>query len=193
MARRRRTRLADVHQSRLHLTYVEVSTMAPYTQAPAWNVSFVFRDNNDKYSAVGASVGGLALFAEVQATADALAVALEAISNARLFSYSIERVFRNDVTTAPPPESEVERKLRIPLGTAAFPDVTYLEIPSPVFTIETPGTDIVDNANALVAAVIDEVLTGAALPGNGWATYYGADLTRAGTPFIMHRNRKKKA
>lgn len=165
--------------------------MAPFNEAPAWVVSFLFEDNNGKVSSTSLAVAGAALFAEVEATADGLAVAMEAISNARLKQYSISKRYDNDVVTIAPPESEVERKLKIPFGTAQFPDVTSLEIPSPVFTIEISGTDIVDAANPLVAAVIDEVITGAAGPGNGWATYYGADLTRAGTPFMMHRNRKK--
>lgn len=165
----------------------------PFNIRPTWTIGFYFRDNNGKTSSTSLSLTGSVLFVEAQAAAAALADALQAVSNARLEDYSIGRTWTNDDTSPIPPESEVERKLRIPFGTAEFADITSLEIPSPVFGIETPGTDVVNPANPLVAAVIDAVLNGAPGTDNGFTTYYSDDLTRVGTPFVMHRNRRKSA
>ncbi len=164
--------------------------MAPFNPRPGWDVVFSFRDNNGNVARTSIAAASGFLFNDVNDAALLLATALEAISSARVIDYSINRTYQNSVTTTPPAESDVRRKLKMPFGTAEFPDVLSLEIPSPVFTIETPGTDIVDVANTLVANVINAVVDGPVGLANGFVTYYGADLTRAGTPFLTTRTRK---
>jgi hypothetical protein len=129
---------------------------------------------------------------DVETSAENLAAALDAISSAQLESYGILRQYRENAPVAPAAESEVERKLRIELGTATRLAVSSMEVPSPIFTIEIAGTDVVNPADAAVVNLLDELTNGLLTPGNGIVTWFGADITRASTPVIIHRNRKAK-
>lgn len=157
-----------------------------------WSAYFSFRDNNDRTSGTGVDYPGDLTEAEVTAAATALATDLQAISNASLEVMIITRRLINDTPPVPAPESEVERKLRFELGTALRRNVSSMEVPSPVFSIEQVGTDAVDPANPLVAALISELTAGLLLPGNGPITYYGEDITRAEAPRIKHRATGRK-
>lgn len=161
------------------------------TAENVWLVSYTFRDNNNKTATCGVSYAGAMTFAEVELAAEALAVDLDAISSAALDRYGIVRRYVEGTPATPPADSEVERKLIVSLGTATHRGVSSIEVPSPVFTIEINGTDVVDPANALVTALISELTAGLLLPGNGPVTWFGADLTRAEPPYIDHRNRDK--
>lgn len=157
-----------------------------------WTAWFSFRDNNDRISGTGVDYAGDLTELEVTTAATALAADLQAVSNASLEAMVLTRRLVNDAPPVPAPESEVERKLRFELGTALRRNVSSVEVPSPVFTIEQVGTDAVDPANPLVAALISELTSGLLLPGNGPITYYGADITRADSPRIKHRATGKK-
>jgi hypothetical protein len=164
--------------------------MAFITQV--WSAFFSFRDNNNNTAGCGVDYPGDLTEAEVTLAATSLATDLQAASNAALEVMVLTRRLINDAPPVPTPESEVERKLRFNLGTALRRNVSSIEVPSPVFTIEQAGTDAVDPANALVAALISELTAGILLPGNGPITYYGEDITRAEAPVIVHRTRKPR-
>lgn len=156
-----------------------------------WDVNLTFVDNNDKGGYCSFKLPGTLLIAEAQGVATAVAGAMQAVSDAALTEMSISRSYVNDAPPVAPATSEVERKLRIPLGTDEFPEVTSIEVPSPAFTLEVNGTDVVDVTTPAVAALVDLLTEGSLGPGNGLITYYGADITRAGTPYVTHRNRKR--
>lgn len=160
--------------------------------APFWRVTFVFGDNNGKTAACGVAYPASLAYADVATSAGNLAADLDAISDAVLLNYQISTQFVEDAPAAAPATSEVERKLLIPLGTSLTPNATSIEVPSPVFGIEVNGTDVVDSTNPLVDALLDELTRGLLTPGNGPVTYYGADITRAGTPTIVHRTRRAR-
>lgn len=162
------------------------------TLSGGWSVTYMFKDNNNKFATCSIDYAAALTQVEAEAAAAALATDLQNISNAELVSYTMLRQWVEDAPVAPPAESEVERKLRFSLGTALKPNVASIEVPSPVFTIEVANTDVVDPANPLVTALISELTSGLLLPGNGPVTHYGADITRADNPTIVHRTRAAK-
>jgi hypothetical protein len=165
--------------------------MAPFVPRVAWSVQYFFRDNNSKLSSTSTNITGTATYADAEASAAVLAATLENISNARLVYYTITREVANGLTTAPPPESEVERKLIVPLGTANFEKIGSLAVPSPIFSIEIADTDQVNPLDLNVIALRDAIVNGAVGAGNGFSTFRGEDYTRTSVPFVSHRNRRK--
>lgn len=167
-----------------------------WVPSDTWNVGFTFVDNNGNMAGVGvyysAEEGlGFSNIEAVRMAAESLASDLQAISNASLVKMTISRSVINDAPQAAAPESEVERKLVMSLSTAKHPNVSRVEVPSPVFTIEIPGTDMVHRDEPLVAALINELTAGLLLPGNGPVTYYGADIIKVEDPiYVAHRRRK---
>lgn len=155
-----------------------------------WMLNVGFEDNNGNYASCGISLPGALPLIEAEASAAALIAAMGVLSTARIVSYSITRGYENDNTSAPAADSEVERKLVIPLGTNAHRSVSKLEVPSPAFGLELAGTDVVDETDAGIIAIRTLLTQGLPTPGNGFVAYYGADITRTGTPFITHRSRK---
>ena len=163
-----------------------------FVPRPYWNINFGFRDNNEKVASVSTKVPGALTEAEVTTRVTALAAALQAVSDAAIFTATIEKGFVNDTPPTPPTSSEVERKLNIPLGTALVENATSMEVPSPLFSLEIDGTDIVDQTDPLLVTLLGLLTAGALGPGDGSVTYYGDDITRAGAPVITHRNRRAK-
>lgn len=167
-----------------------------WVPADTWDVTFSFEDNNGNTATVGvhysAAEGlGFSNIEAVRTAAESLAADLQAVSNASLTKMHITRSVINDAPQAAAPESEVERKLVMSLSTAKYPNVSRVEIPSPVFTIEIPGTDMVHRDEPLVAALINELTAGLVLPGNGPVTYYGADIVGVEDPiYVAHRRRR---
>lgn len=157
--------------------------------AGQWAVNFTFRDNNGKIGACSVYYSSARTFDEVNTALADLRSALESASNAKLVDYSILRLFNNDSQAAPPPESEVERKLRVPLNSVQRPNATSIEVPSPVFGMEVDGTDVVDPADPAVVALIDALTQGSIGAGTGPVTWFGEDLIGAGSPVIVHRSR----
>lgn len=156
--------------------------------------SFSFEDNNDEIASTGLWLPAVPAFADVEARFAALSAVLTPLSNARLKQAFYSRLAREvPELAAPVPESEVERKLELVFGTAN-PRVTFTqEIPSPVFSLETRGTNNVDPANPLLAAYVDEVLTGVFGPANGAVTYFGQQLNKLISARIVHRTRRAKS
>lgn len=154
-----------------------------------WQVNFTFQDNNDKTATVGVAFPGATIFADLLNDVAALATDLAAISDAALVSYTMTRIFNEDTDPTPPASSEVERKLLIPLNAGAYRNASSMEVPSPVFTIEQDGTDVPLASSAALLALIDQLTQGRLAPGNGIVTAYGLDITSAGTPTVVHRNR----
>lgn len=166
--------------------------MAPFNPTPSWYVAFSFYDNNNNIASTGVHYPASRSYAEVVDDAQALAGLLEAISNARLSRIDIVSTLRNADVSMPPPESEVERKLSISMGSAQYPNSARLEVPSPIFGLEIPGTDVVnDDApawQALRAGLVGTVLD----PGGGASDYRGVELTNVSRAVVVHRNRKPR-
>lgn len=143
-----------------------------------------FRDNNNKQSSMlfylPAAVDTLA---EGLAAGNALRDAIAPLTNAALDGGSISFPLGEDAPGTAIPESEVERKLFLPFRGANKRQTYITSIPSNVFTIETAGTDVVDQANPLVAAAIAAIIA-QAVTNRGEAL-----LTLAGYPYVDHRNR----
>lgn len=165
--------------------------MAPVAR-PRWEVSYTFRDNNDKTSAVNVYFPEALDYAGVLAAANSLAVDMQDVSNASIIGWRISRSVVENAAPAAPPESEVERKLRIPLGTVEFENASSMEVPSPVFSLEQPGTDVVASGNLLLVQLVNSLTNGGLGGGNGITTILGEDITRAGVATIVHRTRKAR-
>lgn len=159
---------------------------------PSWVVGFGFIDNNENVARVSTRLPATLTAAEVDTRMVALGAALQDISDARLFTADATLSYFEDAPVAITPTSEVERKLVIPLGTEDTPNATEMEVPSPRFTLEIDGTDVVNPADADLVVLLGLLTAGSIGPGNGSVTYYGADITRAGRPVIRHRNRRAR-
>ena len=157
-----------------------------------WGVNYSFVDNNDKSATVSISLPGTLAFADAQTAAAAIGTALDTISNATLVRYTFLRSYVETAPAAPPAESEVERKLSLVLASSYPTTKVSLQIPSPVFTLETDNTDIVDPGDAQLAGLISALITGGVGPGNGITTYRGDDVTGLETAQIIHRYRRPK-
>lgn len=157
----------------------------------AWEAAVSFRDNNGKTAAVGFYLPAGLTQLEAQGVFTAVANAMGAVSDAAIIGGSLTRAYAQDTPATPPATSEVERKLRIPLDAGIYRNATAVEVPSPAFTHEISGTDVVDVNSPAIAALLDLLAQGSLGPANGLVTYWGADITATGTPFVTHRNRKK--
>lgn len=110
-----------------------------------------------------------------------------ALTQNRLLGASLAFPFREDAPIAVIPNSaESERKLVIVFDVDNGRGVVVQEIPSPVFDIETSGTDEVDPSNPLVAAYTDVILNGALGPLNGAVNQYDLQITGVRRAFIRH-------
>jgi hypothetical protein len=164
-----------------------------FVQAPTWNVTFSFIDNNLNYATMSFNLPGTLDAAGAQAAATGLSAALVPISNAKLDKWVLSRSTYSDAP-APAAESEVERKLMLTFEDATGRFKSSIQVPSPVFTIEQYGTDAVNPANALVAAVVAAVTNGGVGGGNAAIAFSGADLVRLfGKPTVRHVGRKPQA
>lgn len=166
--------------------------MAPFNPSNNWFVSFTFRDNNGNVANTSVYYPASRSYTEVVDDATALAGLLENISNARLIRFGIVTDFINADQSPPPAESEVERKLSVTMGSAAYPNSSRLEVPSPIFGLEIPGTDVVSEDNgqwqALRAGLVGTVLD----PGGGVSDYRGVELTNISRAVVVHRGRKPR-
>lgn len=161
-------------------------------QRPVWDLTVTWQDNNNNTATSSVSLPGSLSFAEVQASTNLLVGAMNSVSDALVSSYAITRTTVEDAVLAPPPSSEVERKLYIPLGTSQFAKASSLTVPSPIFGLEIAGTDIIDETNGAWTVLRDLLISGLIGPGNGFSTYFGEDITRTGTPYIVHRKRSPR-
>lgn len=159
-----------------------------------WSIAYQFRDNNGNTSSASVNVDSTVILADIQTLAATLAARLSAVSDAELVGYSLSLQYTEDSPVAALETSEVERKLRVPLTAGVYRNASYLEVPSPRFTLEVNGTDIVDLADPAIVALREALVNaGGVLGSSGLRTYFGADITATGEPFVTHRNRKKSA
>lgn len=87
------------------------------------------------------------------------------------------------------PAAESERKLVLVFDVGAGQGTVVQEVPSPVFDIETDGTDEVDPADPLVAAWVNHVVNGAIGPANGAVNQYNIGITGLVRAYVAHRGR----
>jgi hypothetical protein len=162
-----------------------------FVAADTWQCGLTITDNNGNKGSFAFNMPGALTAVAVQNALTTLATSVQLIIDGAITSVNFSKVVFNDAPPATLASSEVERKLRIPLGTVKFePGVTSVEIPSPLFTLEQPGTDVVVPAvGSPLADVVLFLTSGLVTPGNGPVTYYGEDLTRVGTMVIKHRGR----
>lgn len=151
--------------------------------------SLTFRDNNAEIAQFGFyTPNALALVDIVQRVQD-VATAAQAVSNASIIGGSISIPLVEETPAAPVAESEVERKLLLFGETESRRQKVNYFLPSPLFTIESAGTNDVSTANPLVAALIDVLTQGRLLPGNGAVSVSGLDVLRIVRATIRHYGR----
>lgn len=154
-------------------------------------VSLTTADNNGLTAASGAFVPRTWSDAQVGNFFVTLIAAFEALTVGRVTNGSRSLQFEqtdNNIVAAP--SAEVERKLFIPLAGAGNARVLF-SVPAPTFNIEQVGTNVVDPADPLVAALITALLTGGPLSA-GIVSNQGVPMSRLdGTPYIGHETRRK--
>lgn len=158
----------------------------------SWMVSFIFRDNNDNFATVSAQLPATLTAAQVETFAAGLSIELQARSSAALASWNMFKVFANDAPPTPAAESEVERKLVLMWSSADGRDLAKMEIPSPVFTLEVDGTDVIPTSAAGLAPLVAIMTNGGAGGGNGPVTSSRTDITKLKNAAISHRYRTPK-
>lgn len=150
--------------------------------------SMSFQDNNGNTSSMSFSFATATNTLALALTAgNALRDAVANLTNARILGGTVSFPLVEDAPTAWVPESEVERKLYVPFVGPNGRVVYSSEVPSPLFGLETAGTDIIDVANAAIAAYLVAVTTNA-------RSNRGEALTSplAGAMYIAHRGRGRR-
>lgn len=158
------------------------------------SLSYQMSDNNGNKGGTGVNLPNGIGADDALTFATNLETALAALSNARIDAASVSLPFTQPATYTfvAPPESEIERKLLVTFSDATGRFKSVMSIPSPVFTLESAGTDIVPITNALIQDLATAVLTGPLGPGNGAVTAQGVDLTRILSAVIVHRARSRR-
>jgi hypothetical protein len=160
---------------------------------PNFHLGYSFRDNNGQVSSTGLMLPGSLAFADANTFAAAVAIQLQALSDAYLTGYFIQYGGTNDAADPLTDSSEVERKLSLTFDAGTYKNAYKMEIPSPIFAIEQPRTDVADVTNTALATFIASMLNGPGGAGNGPRTYYGQDLTALARAVVMHRARKPRS
>jgi hypothetical protein len=120
-------------------------------------ISFTFDDNNRNIglTSVYRSTVPADTITSILDDAQVLRDALVPLSTARLLSSTGNILFEEQADEAvAAPESDVRRKLILVFRTSNYYSRVRMEIPSPSFDIETDGTNRVDPADPLVAALV---------------------------------------
>lgn len=158
-----------------------------------WTIGFQFSDNNGNVADTAVHAPASMAYADVVALAANLATDLQSVSDARLTGFLVYSRSVNDDVSPIAASSEVERKLHITMGTATDPAATRMQVPSPVFALEQPRTDVVDPTYPGFVQLTASLTAGNIGANNGPVTYYGADLTRITKAIITHRARKPRS
>lgn len=115
--------------------------------------SYGFRDNNDNVANSSIYHVSSDDLADVLDNINALEAALNPITDAQLFDAIVSR-YASLTEAAPPAVSDVRRKLFLVFNTSDRLDTPTFEVPSPVAAIEQFGSNIIDPAQPLVAALV---------------------------------------
>ena len=156
-------------------------------------VSFTISDNNGQKATFSVSAPGDASPADVDALALLIEAPLAALTNGNIVSATATRRYTQvpALGAAPPPESEVERKLSLTFRTAAGTTATY-EVPSCNLDLSVAGTNIVPITNPLIVALATAMINGPFGANNGVTTGAGIDLVELVGAREIHRGRRAR-
>lgn len=166
-----------------------------FVPAPTWSASFSFKDNNGNLAVTHLDYPGDLTYAEVVTAVQSMAAAMQAVSDARLISYGIHTSLLNDDVSAIASSSEVERKLSITLGNpAGTQKLATIQVPSPIFTLEQPRTDAIDETNGAWVTLRNALTAGGLGAGNGPVHWLGGeDFGSVLRAVITHRSRAPRS
>lgn len=156
-------------------------------------LSFSFRDNNGNNASTSLYLPPAITVGFINDAITLIRDPLAALTNARLVGANANIIYTEDAPAVAPPESEVERKLVLIFGTGNRRQKVRVEVPSPVFGLESEGTDQVALDNPLVAALATAIINGAFGPGNGFRSISNGDITVLERAYIAHRNRSLRS
>jgi hypothetical protein len=156
-------------------------------------LSFLFSDNNGNRASAGLYLPSAADAGDVDAFVTATRGPLLALTDARLDGANANFVYVEDAPIAAPASSEVERKLVLIFRTANRRQRVKVEVPSPIFGLEQPGTDAVSLTDPLVVALANQIISGPIGANNGAVTVNGGDIIALERAYISHRNRRANA
>ncbi len=152
--------------------------------------TYTFRDNNGKESTCSFRLPTGIPVADTVTAAESLVALLTPLSNAALVRYSISRDYFENTPPTPAVESEVERKLTMTFR-AGTGQTVIVNIPSPIFGLEIPNTDIVNQANPALQALIDAVVNG--IGGVQFVSNAESNIVAyEGPSYIKHVYRRRK-
>lgn len=163
--------------------------MALVSASDPISVSFSFADNNGNTSQTGLYLPAALTRAELDGALTLLRGPILDVTNATLVGANANVVYVENAPVVAPPESEVERKLVLIFRTTNRRQRARVEIPSPIFGLEEPGTDEVSLTNPLIAALGAAIISGAFGAENGARNIAGFDLVSMEKAYIAHRSR----
>lgn len=164
------------------------------TRGSVYQATFGFVDRDDNRAHTSVYLPGGLTDVEAYDSAVALGTAMQALSNAALYSVTLTlQSFDPAVDVSAVVEaSDVERK-GVFTFQASNPYIqTRMEVPSIRNELVVDGTNNLNTTDAAVIAFFNAVLLGPGGAGNGPVSINGADMvTRKGFPYKMHRGSSK--
>lgn len=161
-------------------------------EAPVKTLNVTLQDRNNNKGTLTLYTPA-AVVSEDAATfmTDTLIPQLELLSNATVVAWSIVQSARDDVTDNTDLASDVERKLSISFATNDLSTMS-IEIPSVRQALVIKDTNVVDPANATVAAFVNMVLDTGLIDVYGLGNFRGASLVAVKTPPKQVHRRSSK-
>lgn len=152
-------------------------------EASNWGVSLTFADRDKNTSTMKVYFQSGLAFAALEGAAAGLVAAAGALSDSPIVGYTISREFEETADVQPPEISDVERK-----GYFAFrladKRLTSMSVPSIKNTLVLDNTNVINTADALVAAFVAAVSAGG-------TDSSGQDVIRLETAEKRHRGSRK--
>lgn len=158
-----------------------------------WSVWFSVKDNNGNSSGFGIELDGALTEAQVIARANVISAAYAALGDGYLATYNITKSYVNDAADPKTASSEVERKLSLTVSNGVKGSDVQMSIPSPIFGLETAGTDVVVVTQPQLAAFLSALYAdGTAAGGAMMHPYRNLVMKQCDRAVITHRARKPR-
>lgn len=161
---------------------------------PNWEVSVTVADRDKNLRTFGFNLPSALTFAAATAAAEAIITAAATLINGVVVRYGMlgGKYETSYPGTLPPEESDTERKGVFVFNTTVFGQHVKVELPSIDNAYVVDGSNIIDQADADVAAFVAAMIDTGLGAGNSPVSATGADITGLfGAPKKMHRKSGK--
>jgi len=164
------------------------------TATPNWEVSATVADRDKNLRSISFNLPSALTFAAATTAAEAIITAAATLINGVIVRYGLlgGKYESTYPATLPPEGSDVERKGVFVFNTTVFGQHVKVELPSINNDYVVDGSNIIDQADADVAAFVDAMVDTGLGAGNSPVSATGADITGLfGAPKKIHRKSSK--